>query len=975
MKRGKHAVAPSKRAKVTIIGADEDGMSVVSSKVYGPLAAEARSTALRRENERSAESTGTSLNVDDPAADGGGGDSPVGRLWDSSGPPSPASSTSTASHDVSGELHDAFVEHRQPINTRQVPLATWGLRRARAVQTWSAQLQELIDAYLELKHTSTTAGAPPPTAFPQYSTDAHVLESPIRGTVQLVDLSAVYLLPRAELGAGHANVALLGLGYLGSSPTRPTIAFSVRTLLLFERLRARARTGKMNFVRAFCDILNIPYITSVRNRFADAVDALGRILRGVEERVRIQLHRDKVWRVKNGCPACSYKCDGEGALVFARQLTMDGNNSLKRFLGPGSVFEVPFESEYLLGRDYTDQFKDEVQTQRQRAGKAPDPNAPADDAAAGLEETECSSRWRNARPESEKTAQWDALDETGVFLCACRHGFIVAAVDMWQSGELAKYPLAIVYYLLEVLGDDGLLQLGYDIGCVNSGTAGRSSFGERVKALVRYVVGSFHGHAHNRPCQLGFHPRYIEGSGREDFETCERIFSVTNLIAPLIRHATPYHRHEDMDVAFATSDSEKYASIGSLLLSKFKDAKTKIAEHESAMLRIRNNPRYTDEFFHAQLADERSYLLGTNTVTAATVQEELAHEYLIILDLFEKAKSSLAALGMPIATYRAPGDADKANRKWLAAKRRVREREEQLEALEERMDVDERWTKTTPAYIDAMQYKARRAYAKVLDELERAVVSRLLELEKLNMRSTGYKLRRHIAKALNRRGATLVNILQRYNKAAKALTPPRATLTREQVLDIAFIADFSILRQDVGTQEWAQPAIRQLTTAWAETARANEELQRIRIEAVRVRTWIRDEEDNLNTHITTLSAGNTLQARLLVKELDARAQILHGVHTRILTDLDALDVTDGLKKPRKAGRRAGDPEGRQYAPRQPVRIPLPPLVVTRGPAQAGQQEEGELSDEEDDVGRHTGLNDNDAEELDAFLQAVDAIAR
>lgn len=130
----------------------------------------------------------------------------------------------------------------------------------------------------------------------------------------------------------------------------------------------------------------------------------------------------------------SSQCENEDPLVFARQLAIDGNNSLKRFLGPGSPYEAPFPSQYILGREYTDQFKDEVQRQRRAAGRVSDDQS--DDAAAGIEVTECTQRWRNARPESEKTAQWDALDETGVFICACRHGFIVAVVDMWQSGEL-----------------------------------------------------------------------------------------------------------------------------------------------------------------------------------------------------------------------------------------------------------------------------------------------------------------------------------------------------------------------------------------------------------------------------------------------------------------------------------------------------------------------------------------------------------
>ncbi|KAJ7877098.1 hypothetical protein B0H14DRAFT_3436283 [Mycena olivaceomarginata] len=45
--------------------------------------------------------------------------------------------------------------------------------------------------------------------------------------------------------------------------------------------------------------------------------------------------------------------------------------------------------------------------------------------------------------------------------------------------------------------------------CAFFGTLRRSSLGARVTALrMRGVVPSFHGHAHNRECQLGWHLLY-----------------------------------------------------------------------------------------------------------------------------------------------------------------------------------------------------------------------------------------------------------------------------------------------------------------------------------------------------------------------------------------------------------------------------------------------------------------------------------
>jgi hypothetical protein len=49
--------------------------------------------------------------------------------------------------------------------------------------------------------------------------------------------------------------------------------------------------------------------------------------------------------------------------------------------------------------------------------------------------SQCMQRWRNAGPDSQKR-MFDVFDETGIFLVACRHGFILMMCDMIRSGEL-----------------------------------------------------------------------------------------------------------------------------------------------------------------------------------------------------------------------------------------------------------------------------------------------------------------------------------------------------------------------------------------------------------------------------------------------------------------------------------------------------------------------------------------------------------
>ena len=110
----------------------------------------------------------------------------------------------------------------------------------------------------------------------------------------------------------------------------------------------------------------------------------------------------------------------------------------------------------------------------------------------------------------------------------------------------------------------------------------------------------------------------------------------------------------------------------------------------------------------------------------------------------------------------------------------------------------------------------------------------------------GYKLRKHIAKALQVRSKTIRAALSRYNTAAKALK--RRTLTWTEVIEYAFLSDFDILRDPTGNaalRPWAEPAARQLMDTYFRTERAKEEIPRLNIEIRRLVTHIRDEREFL----------------------------------------------------------------------------------------------------------------------------------
>ena len=75
------------------------------------------------------------------------------------------------------------------------------------------------------------------------------------------------------------------------------------------------------------------------------------------------------------------------------------------------------------------------------------------------------------------------------------------------------------------------------------------------------MVGAFHGHTHNRTCQLSWHPLYIQGTGRTEGEGCEHVFLSSNDLARGTCHATHFHHHQSIEEHFNFWDKDKYVNL------------------------------------------------------------------------------------------------------------------------------------------------------------------------------------------------------------------------------------------------------------------------------------------------------------------------------------------------------------------------------------------------------------------------------
>ncbi|KAF6742544.1 hypothetical protein DFP72DRAFT_830402 [Ephemerocybe angulata] len=737
-------------------------------------------------------------------------------------------------------------------------------RLKRQSEGFESQYKHLVPVYMQwhalLNGASLDHAAPPLRPPPSPATEVNSRE------VQVFDVFRAYFVLEDPEVDRTPVCALIRHGLIPNAPWKPQYAVTIRVLEFYRTTHLRCPHLAIEpFMKSLCDIYGVSYRTSLRDIFSTCYDVYLRLRDETQNRVLQSLGRGGLWRRRHACPACTYRLKGESKLLFSMLVTMDGNDSLKRIIrrvlkdlqepddGTGTTEAAPsIEREdgrchvgaesYYIPREKVDKFARDRVDVVDASGE----NKEGDE---GMEDSPCAGRWQNMKKEATSKA-WGIFDETGIFLSLCRHGFVLAIADMVKSGELSKYPLAVVEALIEAFGDD--IGCGYDIGCRFSTTLRQSVLGPQAKkANFRSLVGSFHGHAHNRLCQLSNLAAYVEGLGIEDLEGCERFFSKSNALARSLRYASPFHRNQKIiQYIQHTDEFETSQNLSKFLVNNYKQALSILQGEEELKKSMIARGYESTVIFHQWLAEEHEYL--TN-LSKEPLEETLQMDYYQKLVNLDDLAKTLKKTVTTFVVYDPSLPSQPKGHGGIIIKRRNDQENYDktlavVQDLELKLNIKKRWTNKCDEWKAAAVMVSRKRYQRCLDELERLVVSRMFELTKMNMSQTGYKLRKHIAKALQARSKAIRAALDRYNTAAAALTPPRPSLTWDQVVEYAFLADFDLLRdtrQDIRDRPWARPLNRALMDKYFKIQRAGEEIERLNIEIKRVVTHIQDEENFL----------------------------------------------------------------------------------------------------------------------------------
>ncbi|KAG1796091.1 hypothetical protein EV424DRAFT_1306802, partial [Suillus variegatus] len=374
-----------------------------------------------------------------------------------------------------------------------------------------------------------------------------------------------------------------------------------------------------------------------------------------------------------------------------------------------------------------------------------------------------------------------------------------------------------------------------------------------------------------------------------------------------VQYASVFHQHQAIAHYFEHNDDyEIYANLSTFLYNNYKQALHIISDGTNSLPKLMHELGLKDKsVFDTWLAEERAYLTSlSHELNHETIQMEYWQKLLNLSGSKKDLDAATAAwtVTTPSTVEFGPRDIASTNRIETTRRHAMENYEKDLKAVQEletKLGVTRRWEQEDQEWKDVGHLVANRKFQRALDHLEGLVVARIFELSKMNQAGTGYKLRKHIGKALQVRSAAIRTALDRYNTAARALRPPRASLSWEEVVEYAFLSDFDLLRdarQDISQRPWATPTGRLTMDTYFKTRRAREEIQHLDIKIRRLATYLHDESRYLTEcekQLQTLHPGLAHQVSLH-RKICAR---FAGHHYQCLHDISMLEGFTGSITP------------------------------------------------------------------------------
>ncbi|KAH9808173.1 hypothetical protein DFH28DRAFT_936433 [Melampsora americana] len=407
---------------------------------------------------------------------------------------------------------------------------------------------------------------------------------------------------------------LVNMGYIGTTPTRPRTAVSIRLLRFHHILWKFSGVRLAPFVECleeFLDAHNVMFLVSgsdqprdLRRCFSEAVDVYREMIRLEEEMSTRALKLSPLEELADNCPSCfGPKIPGIRATEPDLIICLDANFQQRRHLSASAAWrgDTGVVPSLFIPPAEVKMWKDRIESvPNRRAGRA-----------AEKVIDPCSAQ-HTAANDTRGRQTWRGCDETGLMGMACRHDHLLKFINLVQSGERGYYPLAILDWILRktVSGDDEAPRFGilYDIGCnMEKSIIKRDLFqNERAAGRLKFGTSVFHSHVHQWACQLKYNPRLNDDWGLSDGEGLERIWSSLAALVGALRYSTKVHRLCALNLRARHTNRVKRSQSIKWLKKRLSSSRKLFHESMGKLRFLRaRNPICTEDYLKRQWAQQR----------------------------------------------------------------------------------------------------------------------------------------------------------------------------------------------------------------------------------------------------------------------------------------------------------------------------------------------------------------------------------
>ncbi|XP_051993319.1 uncharacterized protein LOC127651503 isoform X2 [Xyrauchen texanus] len=343
--------------------------------------------------------------------------------------------------------------------------------------------------------------------------------------------------------------------------TAPGMSVKAFTAMLDQRTKRFSRTGKVNadaFQRSF---LQYVYCNSEEDQLLEKEPFV--------------------------CPACSPEMVA---------VSVDGNRKLYRFQKANQSEEPGFFDGVFLSQDSeVSSIVEEVRgAVKSTAGRA----------MCG------ESHWTAAR---ETSKQANKLDEEGVEIAVCRHGFLLKGLNMYR-GEIFAYPM----FLQKEFQSAAFLAM--DVTCHYVPYLKKVS--EALTHLqplqkMRHCLSVMHAKAHNTKCEILWNARNQEGAGTTLGEEVEQVNSFLSRCALTTKYMSKSVRTDMLTVHAIGWNQRKENGLHIALSSRFKKTVENTLDATESLKKMQDQLHCSDDMLKQWVVDVKQWASSGNVAASS----------------------------------------------------------------------------------------------------------------------------------------------------------------------------------------------------------------------------------------------------------------------------------------------------------------------------------------------------------------------